>query len=222
MNAWRKKIDECGLSPLKEYSLFFLGLLVCLGAGAFLYWHKKQIGLLIYPGLALLLFIYFYFSRYSSLLRKKGEKKESEFIVLFTYFSVFLQDGFNVYNALEEVVDFAEGELKGDLKELLKQIEADKSLQPFLSFSAKFKSLTIREVMISVYQMVDQGASGAYLQQFRHLFGKLSDQKHDLEKRRKKERLESLTILPLLGSGIAMLALMMALLEIIGGMLRVI
>ena len=68
--------------------------------------------------------------------------------------------------------------------------------------------------------MVDQGTGGIYLQQFQRLFGKISEQKKARAEEAYQERLDSLNFLPLLGGGISMLTLMLALLEIMGGMLN--
>ncbi len=202
--------------------IFTLGLVasLSLSLGAFLYLWKKKIVYFFIPFLVVILMGFYFAIAKSKKKSEEEEKLENEFIDFFSYFSIYVQDGFNVYKALEASLPYSKGELKARLEGLLGQINQDKSLTPYLCFASKFASLEIREVMLAIYQMVDQGASGVYLQQFLRLFSRLSDQKRDRAQNRYLEKLDTLDFLPLLGGGISMLTLMVALLEIMGGMLN--
>ncbi len=207
----------------KQGSLIFtLGLVasLSLSLGALLYLWKKKIVYFFIPFLVAVLMGFYFAIAKSKKKSEEEEKLENEFIDFFSYFSIYVQDGFNVYKALEASLPYSKGELKARLEGLLGQINQDKSLTPYLCFASKFASLEIREVMLAIYQMVDQGASGVYLQQFLRLFSRLSDQKRDRAQNRYLEKLDTLDFLPLLGGGISMLTLMVALLEIMGGMLN--
>ena len=138
---------------------------------------------------------------------------------MFTFFGIYINDGFNVYNALEEIRKYASLRFLPLLEMLLEEIEADKSVKPFVHFASHFKNLQIKEVMVSIYQMVDEGGGGAYIAQFQHLFGKLSDYRHEAETSRKLGALENLSFLPLAGSGVAMVVLLMGIMEIMGGVM---
>lgn len=222
MKRLRAKIESCGLSFSKQMVIYLLASLsFFLAAGAF-YFYRRQPHVFLYPVLLLLLFTFFYFSRYDGILKRNEEKDEIEFVALFTYFSIYIKDGFNVYNALEQIVPYASERIQERLKKLLAQIESDKTLQPYLDFAAPFHSLSVKEVMIAVYQMVDEGEGGVYIQQFSHLFGKFSDEKHAFEKKEHIRKLESLSSLPLVGSGITMLILLAGIMEVVGGMLHVV
>lgn len=208
----------------KEKSPYAFWLSLCLtlslSLGALLYLWKRKV---VYFFIPLVLFLLLGFYVGLSLSKKRSENQErleSEFIDYFSYFSIYVQDGFNVYKALEAALPYSKGEMKMHLESLLNQINQDKTLAPYLCFSSKFASLEIREVMLAIYQMVDQGACGVYLQQFLRLFSKLADQKRERAQNRYLEKLDALDFLPLLGGGISMLTLMIALLEIMGGMLN--
>ena len=75
--------------------------------------------------------------------------------------------------------------------------------------------------MISIYQMVDEGQGGVFIRQFERLFGRLSEQKHQSDKERWNDRLQTLSFLPLVGSGITMVALSLSLVNIMEGSLNV-
>lgn len=205
----------------KPFPWTFLSLfLVSLAAGCFLYLWKRKIVYCLIP-LVMFLVACFYTYLWESRRRsKENEEDEKQFVDLFSYFSIYIQDGFNVYNALEKVLPYAKGRLKSSLEGLLKEIEEDKTLAPYLSFASHFSSLEIKEVMLAVYQMVDQGTGGVYLLQFQRLFAKISEQKKERLEQAHQERLDTLNFLPLIGGGLSMLMLMLALLEIMGGMLN--
>lgn len=205
----------------KQFPWFSVLLfLVCLAFACLLYLWKRKIVYGFAPFACFLLISFYRLLLKSKKKSKEAEEDEQQFVDLFSYFSIFVQDGFNVYNALEKVLPFAKGRLKAALEGLLREIEEDKTLAPYLSFASHFASLEIKEVMLAVYQMVDQGTGGIYLQQFQRLFGKISEQKKARAEEAYQERLDSLNFLPLLGGGISMLTLMLALLEIMGGMLN--
>ena len=214
-------LEFLGLTPWKEYLFLFLceGLFLSMGVGLYLW--KGVSFLLALPGLLAVAYAFLFFSRYSSMRKKALEERVDEFVQLFTYFGIYVNDGFTVYGALEKIQDYASPFLKKALEKLLEDIDEDKTIKPYMDFSANFEDLAIKEVLLAVYQMVDEGASGVYITQFQHLFGKLSDTRHGLEIEKKLDRLDTLSFLPLAGTGLAMLALTLCVLEIMGDYLNV-
>ena len=150
------------------------------------------------------------------------QKNNDEFVRLFTFFGIYIKDGFNVYSALEAIKNYASDGFRIRLEKLLEGIGNDKSVQPFVDFASGFESLQIKEVMVSIYQMVDEGNGAPYIEQFRRLFGSLSDQRHKAFIEKKIGTLEGLAILPLIGSGIAIIVLTISIMEIMGGIANVI
>ncbi len=220
MNALKAQIEQCGLSYRKEMGLYFaaFAFFVLLAVG--IYFWRGNAFFVLYPLVGLLLFSYAYLTRYGRQLARQARERTSEFVRLFTYFGIYINDGFNVYHALEEVKGFASPELEKMLEKLLSDIDADKSVTPFVNFSSAFDDLSIRGVMVSVYQMVEEGIGGVYVEQFRRLFGKLADHEHRRGAEKYRSRLEGLTSLPLFGTGIAMVMLTLALAEILEGMMH--
>ncbi|MCQ2742841.1 MAG: hypothetical protein MJ239_06065, partial [Bacilli bacterium] len=150
------------------------------------------------------------------------EQKEEDFVTLFSYFSIFISNGFNVYSALKETLPYCPKSIKPELAKLVDGIDQDKSVAPFLIFSTQFSSLSIKEVLLSVYQMVDEGGGEAHLARFTYLFRALSEDKRKAKKNRESAQLSSLSSFPLMGSGIAMLMLTAALSQIMGGLFNVV
>ena len=208
--------------PSLEYALYGLGSLCFFAAGGALYYFKGMSLFLLLPIVFFLVFTVYFFTRYEAMYRRHLGIMGDEFVRLFTFFGIYINDGFNVYNALEMLRNYASPEFDGHLVQLLSDIEADKTVTPFVSFATHFDSLQIKEVMVSIYQMVDEGNGGPYIHQFQRLFGALSDQRHASFMAKKTGTLDTLGVLPLIGSGIAIMVLTLSIMEIMGGIANVI
>lgn len=142
---------------------------------------------------------------------------ESDFVEAFSYFSVYVQNGLPVYQALELTLGFASPRLAPLIQQLLLGIDADKSLRPYLEFADRFASTEIRQVMIAVERMVEEGGASLYVSQFRFVFASLAKAKRQEGRDVLSSRLSSLNLLPLLASGLTILLVTVAVLSMIGG-----
>ncbi len=210
-----------GCDPKKEFAFFGIAMALCAGVAVFIYFYMGLSFFLLFPLLGAVVFSFVYFTRYDTLKRNKLATLCNEFITLFTFFGIYISDGFTVYNALEKLLDYAGEELGGYLKELLRRIDEDKTVAPYIAFAARFEDISIREVMVAVYQMVDEGEGGQYLTQFKRLFARLADTRRLIEKNKRLERLDTLSFLPLCGSGLTMLTLTLSILSVMEEMLDV-
>lgn len=213
----RKSIEDAGYSPAKEYVKF--SCLILLGALliGLTYWAFGLSFVLAVPGLGLVLSLAYFFSRYPNAKARLQHEEMDEFVRLFSFFSVYIDDGYNVYSALKEVSQFASTSLKGKLIKLISEIDQDKSVTPFAEFGSSLSDAKAKDVMVAIYQMVDEGSNSRYLEQFHRQFGKLSQEKHDLRVKRKLSGLEGLSFLPLVGAGISLLMLALSVAQVIGG-----
>lgn len=214
-----KKIEAAGLNPKTEFlkvGILFL-LTAGLTVGAYFLYGLSYV--LIAPIGLFLVGLYFVYTRYDAILKGKSDENQEEFVRLFTYFSVYIGNNYNVYKGLESIIPFASPKMAEKLQKLLKAIDEDKTVQPFADFAAEFPDPKIREVMISIYQMVEEGSLSRYLEQFHRLFARLSEEKHEGVARKRLGKLESLSFLPLVGAGISLLMLALAVAEVLGGIL---
>ena len=219
--SWKQAVIEAGLNPRKE--LFFGILLIVpflLGAMA-IYFFLGPSFYLVLPFLLYLFFLYLYLGRYKSVLAKREGALTDEFVKLFTFFGVYIEDGYNVYSALQAIQGFASPSMHRFLEDLLNDIEEDKGVTPYVRFSSHFSEIAVKQVMLSIYQRVEEGQGGVYVQQFQRLFGKLSGQEHALAEEKWIGRLSSLSFLPLAGSGLTMIALSLSLVSIMEEALNV-
>lgn len=213
---------ELGLNRNKEYAFYFAGIAAILGLAVALFFWKGFGILLVIPAVLTILYSYAYLGRYGRAIRKKREGETEEFIRLFTFFGIYVNNGYNIFRALESILPFAGPVLKDRLEALLRDIEEDKSVTPFIRFASHFDDMKVKEVMVSVYAMIEEGGGGVYIAQFQHIFGKLSDDKHLRAKEKRIESLQNLSFLPLAGSGVAMIMLTVALMELMGNVMYVV
>lgn len=168
----------------------------------------------------MLIFSYFYFSRYKSMEKKQKNDDLIEFVNLFTFFRIYLKNGFGVYSSLKEISSFANQSLKGKLEKLLQDIDEDKTVVPFVNFAHHFEELIVEEMMISIYQMIDDGSESNYLIQFELIFDKFSELLHSKQLNNKDKSLANLTMTSLVGSAYLIIMITIGVVTLIGEMLN--
>ena len=220
MKKLKEKMLILGLNPKKEFLVVLISNLVLLVAGILLYVFLKDI---LYPvacGFLMLVFDLVFLTRYSKLINNKNTENLREFAALFGYFRIYLRNGFSVYSALKEITSFANEDLKKDLQTLISEIDEDKSVQPFVKFSKKFNEIIVEEMMISIFQMVDDGESSDYLHQFELIFDKFSNLLYEKYLRTKNNRLGTLSSMPLIGACFLIIVLTIGVIGILGELIN--
>ncbi len=216
MKKLKEKMLYLGLNPKKEFvTVLIADLILVLGSTVAFLLLKKIIYLATGLGVAFI-FDLFFLTRYSKLISNKNTENLQEFAVIFGYFRIYLHNGFSVYSALKEILNFANPTLKKDLEELINEIDSDKSVQPFVKFGKKFNEIIVEEMMISIYQMIDDGENSDYLAQFELIFDKFSDLLYEKYLRAKNSRLATLSNAPLIGASFLIIVLTIGIISILG------
>lgn len=215
----KQKYIESGLNFRFEMTLLFIQAALALALEGVIYFFYGLSFFLVVPLLLLMGLLLYSYMKLDKNKRKMQEEDVNEFIRIFTFFSIYIEDGYNVYQSLKEVKEFASTRVKEKLEKLLSEIEEDKSVAPYINFASYFTLSKIKEVMIAIFEMVDEGSGGAYIAQFKYIFSKLRDNEYKNSKARKLERLSALSFLPLLGSGLTMVMLALCLVTIMGGIM---
>lgn len=220
MKNLKNKMLDLGLSPKREFIIILsvnFGFVIA-GIICFILF-KNLLFTVICLGFAIV-FSLFYIKRYDSILQKINNENIEDFSNLFSYFRIYIHNGFSVYSALKEIVLFANPNLKKLLKELIEEIDADKTVQPFVNFSKHFNEIIIEEMMISIYQMIDDGEQSNYLKQFELIFDKFSDLLYQKKIKKKDSKLGTLTSSALIGSAFLIIALTVGVISIIGDLVN--
>jgi len=216
----KERVNNLHISFNKEIVRFVIITIVLVVGFVVATIISKIYPLLIIMMMVLIVFAYLYFSRYKTLEKKNKRDDLLEFANLFTFFRIYLKNGYGVYSALKEIATFANPSLKENLIILINEIDNDKSITPFINFAHKFDELLIEEMMVSIYQMIDDDSSSNYLVQFELIFDKFSETLHKEQIELKDHRLANLTATSLIGSAYLIVLITVGVITLIGEMLN--
>ena len=181
----------------------------------------KQIMIVFIGIIAICIANYLIFNSYINKKKQILDERESEFIAIIGYFQFFISNSYNVYQALKSLQPYSSPWMEEQLQSLIFEIDNDKSVKPFVNFANKFKNKVSHNVMLSIYQMVDEGESNLHMMQFNSLFEQLS-KNHQKELIDFKERsMGSIASLPLIGAGAITVLLTFGIISVMGEMINV-
>lgn len=221
-NSFTKRLGDLGLSIKKEVLFFIiLNVLMILPSIFLVVFKVPNFLILIY-----IIFIpfadFFYFSRYKSIETRIKNEHNNEFINLLSYFEIFISNHNNVYQSLKMLLPYSSSWMSEKIESLLSMIDRDKSVAPFITFSHKFTLLTIENVMISIFQMVEMGNDEGALTEFHIVFSSLSDALYKNKIDALEKSSDSLNAFPLLGAGLVTITLILAIVSVLGDITNVI
>ena len=219
MKRLKEKIIKLGLSYKKEMVFFLLGNLVIISLIVVPFLFKNLI-LFIPVVIFVIMFNFVFFYRYKVVEAKQKEDTLRDFVYIFNFFRIYIRNGYSVYSALKEVKSFANDYLNEMLETLINEMDEDKSITPFIKFARKLNDLVIEEMMISIYQMIDDGNNSSYLNQFELIFDKYSSLMQESELRSKDRKLAMMSYAPLIGSGCLIIMVTIGVISVIGEMIN--
>ena len=221
-SSLKEKIIFLGLSVKKEFSLLILLNILLGGIIALLVYFNVQLMIIAIGATFVPLIDYLYISRYGDAVKKLKDQRNNEFISLLAYFEIFISNRNNVYKSFELLIPYASDWMKEKIDILLKEIDHDKSVAPFISFSNNFTYLVIQNVMISIYQMIDEGESNYALAQFDYLFASLNESLYHEKLAKRNKSLDAMNSFPLIGAGLITIILTFSIMSILGDVVHVI
>lgn len=212
----KEKMLALGFSPKKEFTILIVGNLISLLGiiiSVILLKSTSYIGVFI--GISII-FSALFLNRYDSKFDVINQKNLEDFTNLFSYFRIYICNGFSVYSALKEIKTFANPSLRELLEKLIREIDEDKSVQPFVKFAKNFNDVIVEEMMISIYQIIDDGEQSDYLRQFEMIFDKFSEINSQKNLKNKDSKLSTLTGLPLGASCYLIVVLTLGIMSVMG------
>ena len=221
-NSFRQTIEFVGLSYKKELIKVILINLISLIGGAVAFLFTKNIVVPIVAAIVLGLMDFFLLTRYGDKKRAILKNRENELIAIISYFEVYIQNNNNVYQSFNQLIPYCSDWMKEKIEELLKQIDEDKTVQPFIDFAHNFQSLSIHSLMLSIYQMVDQGENSEQLIQFNVIFDELAKNRSKEIIDNKEKSLANMSTFPLAGAGLITITLTISILSILGDLIYVV
>lgn len=218
----KDRIAALSLSYQKEMMILFSIIIVSGGLAFLSYFLMQQLYLSIFAGLAGVVAIYFFLSRYSSMERAIQKDHIDQLISLLTYFEIFLSNGNNVYTSFRMLLPYADEYLQEAISSMLAAIDVDKTIGPYINFASKFNNRIVESLMLSIYQMVDNGEDAIELSEFDILFTNIKEKHFDEIIDSKRKGLDMFNSFPLIGAGAITIVLSISIVSIIGDYINVI
>ena len=222
MKKFKEIISYIGLDYKKEIRnivLIILSLLV-VNVACFIFIKVIAVSCILF--ICSPLIIYLYISRYKNIKEKLIKERNDELVSLISYFDIFILNNFNVYNSIQSLIPYCSGWMKDKVNLLLENIDKDKSVTPFMVFAKEFQNPLIENLMISIFQMIEEGESIEGISQFSLLYKEI-DKKHQEEMLHKKiNSLDSMNVFPLVGAASITVILTIGVLSIIGDLINVV
>ena len=142
---------KLGLNPKKELLTLLIGNISLITIGVAVYFIFKQI---LYSGICLgvaLVYDLVFLSRYSKQIDGKNVQNLQEFATLFGYFRIFIHNGYSVYSALKELLNFA----NPDLKKLLEKLISDDQLLMLTNLDRSLKDKLVEHYKKDLTQFTE-------------------------------------------------------------------
>lgn len=221
-NSFKETIEFVGLSYKKEIlkiiivnALFIIGILL-------LFFLFDYLIYAIVAVIGLLAVDYLLISRYKDKKNLMLKKREDELIAIISYFEIYLQNKNNVYQSFNLLIPFCSPWMKDKIETFLREIDKDKTVQPFVNFANNFKQLASHSLMLSIYQMVDQGETTDQLKQFNVIYDELARNRNKEMIEQKERSLVNMSTFPLIGAGLITIMLTISILSLLGDLINVI
>lgn len=222
-NKFRNSIEEVGLNYKKEMVKILLTdfAILLVFIALFIFVIREYYILLL--AVALIGVIdYLFFNSYTVKKNNVVKSHDEEFIAIISYFQTFIINRHNVYQSFNQLLPFSSLWMKDKIENFLRAIDIDKSVKPFVDFASHFNLGVAKNVMLSIYQMVDQGENSSQLTQFTFLFQSMSENFNCELREKKSKSLGSVTAFPLIGAGAIVIILSISIISVVGEMINVI
>ena len=164
---------------------------------------------------------YLFFNSYFNKKKEILKDRENELITMVGYFQFFISNSYNVYQAFKSLIPYSSPWMEEQILALVNEIDNDKSIKPFMNFANKFTNKVAGNVMLSIYQMVDEGESNIHMLQFESLFQQLSKDLNEQRIEEKDRSMGSISSLPLIGAGAITVLLTFGIISVMGEMINV-
>ena len=220
-----KKFDELltfiGANKRMEiFKLLLINLAIIIGFSLIVIFLKQW--MMVFVGvMALAIVNYLFFNSYLARKREILKDRENELITMISYFQFFISNSYNVYQAFKSLIPYSSPWMEEQILSLINEIDNDKSVKPFMNFANKFSNKVAGNVMLSIYQMVDEGENNVHMLQFESLFQQLSKDLNEQRIDEKDRSMSSISSLPLIGAGAITVLLTFGIISVMGEMINV-
>ena len=221
-NNLKNTIEFIGLSYKKELLkiAFVNGLILISALVIYLLLKNAMYTIMLLIGVCIIDF--FLLTRYGDKKQTILKNRENELVAIISYFEIYIQNNNNVYQSFAQLVPYCSDWMKEKIETMLNEIDNDKTVQPFINFANNFQQLSSHSMMLSIYQMIDQGENSEQLLQFHVIFDELSKNRNKELVNQQDRALSNMSTFPLIGAGMITVTLTISILTILGDLIYVI
>ena len=218
---FKETIEFVGLSYKKELLKLFIINLAFIVIILALFFLLEYAILTLVMVVGLLGIDYYLLTRYKDKKNLILKERESELISIISYFEIYLKNHNNVYQSFNLLIPYCSPWMKDKIETLLREIDIDKTVRPFVNFANNFKQIASQSLMLSIYQMVEQGETVDQLKQFNVIFDELARTRNKEMIEQKEKSLSNMSTFPLIGAGLITVTLTVSILLILGDLVNV-
>ena len=102
MSKLKEKIESCNLNYKREISTLIILNIIILILSFVIFIFSKNIRLLLYFAIILVLFNFYYLTKYNRIIVKRKNDLTFDFINVFSYFRIYISNYRNVYMSIKE------------------------------------------------------------------------------------------------------------------------
>ena len=220
-NTLKETIEFVGLSFKKEIIKVLVIDLVLLIGAVILYLFFRNLMYSLFVLIAIALVDFLIISRYSDKKKAILKSREDELITIVSYFDVYIRNNNNVYQSFNQLIPYCSNWMKDKIEQLIREIDEDKTVQPFVNFANNFKNLSAHSLMLSIYQMIDQGENSEQLTHFNVVFDEIFKNRNKEMVEQKEKALSGMSTFPLIGAGLITISLTISIISILGDLINV-
>lgn len=144
---------------------------------------------------------------------------EQQFLFVFRYFQILLQQSLTAYQALKTLLPYVEDPFHHQLALFLLQIDQDKSIQPYRDLAKTMDSMIVEQILLSMYQLDLQGGEGMSLFHFHFLFDQIEQHAYEANVRTFQDQLKQASGLVMIGTGLLTFLFLIGVVDIMVGLL---
>lgn len=219
MKNIRNKIELLGYNFKNELLMFAIPEGVMFIASIILTILFKNVLAIGLGFMFMAIYVFSFYYKYSKKRQEIDRNSIDAFINYFGFFRIYIANGESVYLALNKTLEFASDNIKPYVEGLIAEIDKDKTIQPFIRFAANFKMKLIEDIMISIYEMVENGNNISYINQFTTIFENFKLRVNKANSETRLNKFDTFITSSLIGSGLIMIILVYGIINLIGEIL---
>ncbi|MCD8209220.1 MAG: hypothetical protein LUC31_00105 [Coprobacillus sp.] len=216
--------NENTTTPKKKSSPLFTAVvlnILLLVLAAIILIYAFSWAMLVVVLVVIALIDYYLYSNNRAKKRLEVTRHDDEFVSLISYLQIYISNGVNVYQAFKMTEPYLSEWMKDKVDTLLNDIDQDKTVQPFINFATNFTLHHYEDILIVIYQMVDQGNNNEFAQKFMYMFEKINEENTRATLESNRNSLDMMGSLPLIGAAVYTVCLTFGIISMLGGVISV-